>query len=98
LDTARIQNEDYEGAEGHSASICRRYVNRSLFKVLFRPKLFFISIYFSENENTKKGKLKHNFSAKDAAKLWQEVTVKLNSCLGPKRSWKEWRKVRMKFK
>ncbi|XP_046407417.1 uncharacterized protein LOC124172054 [Ischnura elegans] len=53
---------------------------------------FYITIYFLENENIRKGRLKSTFTAKDAAKLWEEVTHTLNGCAGPKRSWKEWRK------
>lgn len=35
-----------------------------------------------------------DFTFKTAQKLWEELTTKLNSIHGPKKNWRQWRKVR----
>ncbi|XP_046398137.1 PH domain-containing protein DDB_G0287875-like [Ischnura elegans] len=45
------------------------------------------------NDNIAKAKFTSKFGAKDAADAWREVTVKLNSCGGAVKQWKEWRKT-----
>lgn len=44
--------------------------------------------------NTKK--FSSNFTLKDSQNLWEEVSIKLNSCVGATKTWKLWRKVKFK--
>ncbi|XP_046401553.1 uncharacterized protein LOC124167616 [Ischnura elegans] len=48
--------------------------------------------FIEGNANIAKNNLTNTFTAKDAMKLWQDVTCKLNACLGPVKTWKAWRK------
>lgn len=52
-----------------------------------------IHLYIEGNENIASNNLTNNFTAKDAMRLWQEISTKLNDCLGPVKTWKAWRKV-----
>lgn len=45
--------------------------------------------------NTKK--FSANFTLKDSQRLWEEVTIILNSCVGATKTWQLWRKVNNAF-
>nr|CAD7206213.1 unnamed protein product [Timema douglasi] len=45
------------------------------------------------NEDIRRGKLTQQFTAKDSAKLWEDIAKILNACAGASKGWKEWRKT-----
>nr|CAD7464263.1 unnamed protein product [Timema tahoe] len=49
--------------------------------------------FVERNEDIKRGKLTQQFTAKDAAKLWEDIAKILNACAGASKGWKEWRKT-----
>lgn len=40
-----------------------------------------------------RGKFSSTFTADDSRKLWIRLAAILNSCNGPNKEWKEWRRV-----
>ncbi|CAG9819868.1 unnamed protein product [Phaedon cochleariae] len=48
--------------------------------------------FIKKHPNLASGKFSNNFSQKEAQRLWQELTVILNSC-GTDKDWKSWRKT-----
>lgn len=53
--------------------------------------------FLEEHSELVKHKQTNQFTNADTARLWREVTVKLNAIPGAQKSWKEWRKVCVKI-
>lgn len=52
--------------------------------------------FIKKHPNLASGKFSNNFTQKEAQRLWQELSVILNSC-GTEKDWKSWRKVIILF-
>lgn len=56
-----------------------------------------IVFFFTGNDKILKGKFGPDCTYKEIVDAWEVVTKALNACDGPKKNWKEWRKVSIKF-
>lgn len=49
--------------------------------------------FLKNHKELTSGKFSQQFSKQESIKLWEELTIILNSIPGPKKTYKDWRKV-----